>query len=79
MALVEPDNQILLRDGTLDEVMTAARDAQTKWRHDSQRSLAEIQPTHNEMVVDRVMAKAVDNYLPEDRESDQAELSNDRE
>ena len=29
------------------------------------------------MVVDRVMAKAVDNYLPED--GDQVELSQDRD
>ena len=31
------------------------------------------------MVVDRVMAKAVDNYLLEDGDPEQAELSQDRD
>ena len=31
------------------------------------------------MVVDRVMAKAVDNYLPEEGDPEQVELSQDRD
>ena len=34
---------------------------------------------YNEMVVDCVIAKAVDNYLPEDGDSEQVELSQDRD
>ena len=34
---------------------------------------------YNEMVVDRVMAKAVENYLPVDGDPEQAELSQDRD
>ena len=33
---------------------------------------------YNETVVDRVMAKAVDNYFPEDGDPEQLELSQDR-
>ena len=41
--------------------------------------LSKDRDLYNEMVVDRVMAKAVDNYLPEDGDPEQVELSQDRD
>ena len=40
--------------------------------------LSKNRDLYNEMVVDRVMAKAVNNYLPEDGDPTPAELSQDR-
>ena len=41
--------------------------------------LSKDRDLYNEMVVDRVMAKAVDNFLPEDGDPEQVELSQDRD
>ena len=41
--------------------------------------LSKDRDLYNEMMVDRVMAKAVDNFLPEDGDSEQVDLSQDRE
>ena len=40
--------------------------------------LSQDRDLYNEMVGDRVMAKAVDNYLPVDGDPEQAKLSQDR-
>ena len=42
-------------------------------------TLSQDRDLYNEMVVDRVMAKAVENYLPVDGDPEQAELSQDRD
>ena len=41
--------------------------------------LSQDRDLYNEMVVDRVMAKAVENYLPVDGDPEQAGLSQDRD
>ena len=41
--------------------------------------LSKDRDLYNEMVVDRVMAKAVENYLPVDGDREQAELYQDRD
>ena len=42
-------------------------------------NLSKDRDLYNEMVVDRVMAKAVNNFFPEDGDPEQVELSQDRD
>ena len=42
-------------------------------------TLSQDRDLYNEMVVDRVMAKAVENYLPVDGDPEQGELFQDRD
>ena len=42
-------------------------------------TLSQDRDLYNEMVVDRIMAKAVENYLPVDGDPKQAELSQDKD